>query len=141
MEQGMRKLRSVWCVAICCFAACWLCAQEKPEWEFEIAETEVVSFEGEQWHVKDYGWLFTCRMKTKSTNLIRPITHLEFRGLDADEAIVWTERKVVRRKDFDSALRGSETLFVRAILEDVPQSVVKMELHFDSGEDEAAPAE
>lgn len=120
------------------FSGALLAAEETPEWEFEIEESELVGFESVSWFAKDYGWLMTFRLTAPSPYVIRPITHLRLEGANAEEAVVWEDSKVIRRRDMDASLGGSYKVFVRIMLDDVPEDVATMRMRFDNGDDETA---
>ncbi len=110
-------------------------AEEKPAWTLEFAESEAVRFERAKWHAKDYGWLLTFDVRTASRNKLRLIPHLRFEGLDDADEVVWEKSQRLRRKDFDGAAGGGYSLFVRSIIKEVPDSVTKIHLRFDNGEE------
>jgi hypothetical protein len=112
-------------------------AAEAPSWEFEIAESEVVTFETAQWHEKEYGWLLTCRIVTPSTNLLQPVVSLELEGLNAADEVVWKRSKSLRRKDFDTAMGGRDSYFARVLLSDLPPEIVKVVMRLDNGEEQS----
>lgn len=119
-------------------AACLAYGEEAPAWDFKVKESELAMFEGTQLHAKDGDWLMTCRMRVKSLNLLSPISKLEFKGFDGKDEVVWEDSRTIRRKDFTAAYGGGREQFVRAFLKDVPEEVVRVELHYgDSEEDEA----
>jgi len=117
-------------------ASAALQAEESPPWTFKPIEHEVVMVENPEWHAKEDGWLFTCRLRVKSTNLVKPIAHVELEGFltkDAEEP-VWTQRKVIRRKDFEPTYGGGDAQFVRVLVRDAPAGLGYVTLSFDNGD-------
>ena len=116
-------------------------AQEEPDWKVETKESDLVGFEALTWHAKDYGWLLTFRLTTPAEFKLRPVSHVRFEGSNAQEEIVWEDSKTIRRKDLDSSLSGSEQMFVRMLLKDVPEEVEVMRIRFDNGDEKVSSSE
>lgn len=114
-------------------------AEEKPSWEFKIADSEVAAFEAAQFHEKEDAWLLTFRMRVKSLKLVKPISELEFEGFDASEEVVWEKSHTIRRTDFEAAFGGGRSQFVRVFLKDVPSEVTLVRLTY--GVDEESESE
>lgn len=123
-------------ICLACFSVASAQVEEKPDWEFDIAETELALFEAPQFFSKDYGWLLTFRMRVKSLSLVKPISEITFRGYDEEEAVVWEEEHTIRRKDFEAAYGGGRSQFVRVLLKDVPSEVVLLKLHYGDEDEE-----
>ncbi len=104
-----------------------------PSENFVLKETEPVNLENIQWHDREGGWLFTCRLTVRSEHLLKPVTYLEFAGIVGEgEEIetIWTQKKVIHRRKLDSKLGGSVSLFVRVHVVDFPDEAEGMTLRF-----------
>lgn len=120
------------------WAVAW--GQSGPAWEFEAEEHDVVVFENTEWHAKDFGWLMTCRIRVKSSVLVKHVTQVVFEGYaekDGEE-VIWSKEKVVRRKDFTSAYGGGDEQFLRVLFKEVPADVAFIKMRFDNGDEEDA---
>ncbi|MBD5778770.1 hypothetical protein IEN85_04655 [Pelagicoccus sp. NFK12] len=115
--------------------AALLTAEEQPDWELNVMESKLAMFEAPQLHPKEDAWLFTCRMRVKSLNLIPHISKIEFKGVDAEEEVVWEKSHTIRRKDFEAAYGGGRSQFVRVFIRDVPANVKEVQLHYGSEEE------
>lgn len=110
-------------------------AREKPNWEIEVDESKLATFEAVTLHPKEGDWLLTCRMRVKSLKLISRISEIEFVGLGAtvegeEEEVLWEKSHTVRRKDFEAAYGGGRSQFVRVFLREVPADVVEVRLRY-----------
>lgn len=110
--------------------------QAAPAANFEIKETAPVSLDNIQWHEREGGWLFTCRLTVRSEHLIKPVSYLEFEGFkngvnEGDETeVLWTKTRTIHRRKLDSKLGGSVGMFIRVHVTDVPEEVEGMTLTF-----------
>lgn len=115
-------------------------AEEKPTWAFDTADSEIVLYEAPQFHLKEYGWLLTFRLRVKSLKLVAPIAHVTLTGYDREEEEVWETEHIIRRDDYEAAYGGGRSQFVRVLLKDVPAEVLTMELSY-SGDEEDGDSE
>lgn len=119
------------------FAVTFLVAEEKPDWELTVMESELAAFEAVLLHPKEDGWLLTCRMRVKSLKLVPRVSQIEFKGVDTEEEVVWDKSHTIRSKDFEAAYGGGRSQFVRVFIKDVPANVVEVQLHYGSEDEEA----
>ncbi len=105
---------------------------EGPDWAFEFEKSERARFAGVAWHEKDYGWLLTARFSVKSRYVIRPVTYLQFEGLDANGEIAWKASKTIRRRQLSGRLDGRVEVFIRMLFKGVPVGVVKVRARFEN---------
>ncbi|MDQ8182432.1 hypothetical protein QEH57_17300 [Pelagicoccus sp. SDUM812005] len=138
----MMKGKGVWSVlrGVAAAASLWMAAsavaEDQPEWELTVAETNTQAvFEAVKLHPKEDAWLLTCRMRVKSLNLIPRVSEIEFKGVDAEEEVVWEHSHTIRSKDFEAAYGGGRSQFVRVFLRDVPPAVAEVQLHYLSEEE------
>lgn len=133
--KGIQIIFSGVLLWLACVAPAFSQAQDsQPPWVFEVEEGGLADFEVPQLHAKDNAWLFTCRMRVKSLNLVSPISELEFKGYNAAEEVVWEKSHTIRRKDFGAAYGGGRSQFVRALISDVPTEVVLLKLRYGAVE-------
>lgn len=132
---GLRVYTLVFAGLALAFAGA-LFAEERPQWEFEILESDKASFEVPQFHAKDEAWLLTFRMRVKSLNMVPPISQIVFEGKvlaesdEEEDEVVWTKSHTIRRKDFEAAYGGGRSQFVRVFLKDVPTEVTLVEMSY-----------
>tara|TARA_B110000037_G_scaffold214441_1_gene270345 strand:+ start:348 stop:731 length:384 start_codon:yes stop_codon:yes gene_type:complete len=96
-----------------------------------IEETAPASLKNIHWHERDGGWLFTCRFKVPSDNVILPVSHLEFTGfvvVEDEREVIWTKTKTILRSKLDR-----DELFVRVMIVDFPKEAEGMEIRFVNG--------
>ncbi|MDQ8202668.1 hypothetical protein [Pelagicoccus sp. SDUM812003] len=122
-------------------------AQEKPEWNFEVIESEVMTFEVPSWHAKDYGWLMTARMRVVSQRLLHRLGRVRLEAWTYESVkemekaqeqgktpqAIWSKTQLIYRKDFDGSLSGGSTQFLRMTLKDVPEEAKLITLSFENG--------
>ena len=116
-------------------ASVWsVCHASGPESKMVIEVSDGVVINQPRFEYAEDGDLqFRCRLETKNERLVNAVAYLLFEAVNLDgeeEEVLWSQKKVVLRKQFTKRFGGRVGMFIRQDIEGLPEEYQQLKISF-----------